>query len=103
MFDAYGKILTPFYDKVLNTHLPEKYRVPNITPYDGLRDPQNFLGQFQYNMINQYLNSVHMCKPFPEFLVDIARQCFDSLPPGSIGSYEDLMEAFKRRFFQRTK
>ncbi|MEJ1821116.1 retrotransposon gag family protein, partial [Escherichia coli] len=102
-FDGYGKIVTPFSNRILNTSLPDKYRVPSIAPYDGLRDPQNFLSQFQYNMINQRLSSVHMCKLFPELLVDNARRWFDSLPTGSIGSYRDLMAAFHRRFFQKAE
>lgn len=102
-FDRYGKIITPFSNEILDTPLPDKYRVPNIVPYDGLRDPHNFLSQFQYSMINQRLNTIHMCKLFPELLVDNARRWFYSLPSGSIRSYRDLMECFHRRFFQKAE
>lgn len=47
------------------------------------------------------MTDVHMCKLFPELLVDHARSWFDSLPSGSIGWYEELLDAFNQRFFQK--
>lgn len=52
IFDAHGRVLSPLSNEILNTPMPEKYKVPHITPYNGVGNPTNFLGQFKYNILN---------------------------------------------------
>ena len=49
--------------------------------------------------LNNVRPKVNKLQLFPFSLIDIAASWFDSLPYGSFNTWEELMEAYLRRFF----
>ena len=66
-------------------------------------DPNEHLGRFLRMTNTIKLNGVRpeviKLQLFPFSLRDIAATWFDSLPYGSVNTWEELMEAYLRRFF----
>ena len=66
-------------------------------------DPNEHLGRFlrmentvKLNGVNPDIINLHL---FPLSLRDVAISWFESMPYGSVGSWEELVEAFMERFF----
>ena len=66
-------------------------------------DPNEHLGRFMRMENTMKLNGVRpdviKLQLFPFALRDVAATWFDSLPVGSVNTWEELMEAFMSRFF----
>ena len=66
-------------------------------------DPNEHLGRFMRMANTMKLNGVRpdviKLQLFPFSLRDVAATWFDSLPVGSVNTWEDLVGAFMRRFF----
>ena len=66
-------------------------------------DPNEYLGRFMRMENTVKLNGVRpdviKLQLFPFSLRDVAATWFDSLPVGSVNTWEELVEAFMSRFF----
>ena len=69
-------------------------------------DPNEHLGRFlrmantmKLNGVNPYIIKLQL---FPFSLRDVAASWFESMPYGSIDSWEELVKAFMERFFPPT-
>lgn len=95
---------SPFAAHIVNFDSPDKFKLPDgLKLYNGDSDPRDFLHLFQSHMIFKKVPEPTMCNAFPLFLDGKARGWFQSLPAGSINSFEDLTRQFLGRFFQRKK
>ncbi|KAL4276740.1 hypothetical protein AHAS_Ahas20G0237400 [Arachis hypogaea] len=69
-----------------------------MTSYDGTSDPNHHLSNFRSRMYLTDTLDVVRCKAFPTTLTKAAIKWFDSLPPKSITSFDDLAKKFFVRF-----
>ena len=69
-------------------------------------DPNEHLGRFMRMVNTMKLNGVRLdvikLQLFPFSLRDVAATWFNSLPMGSVNTWEELVEAFMNRFFPPT-
>ena len=66
----------------------------NIKPYDGTTDPAVWIEDFILLIHMAHGDDLHAIKYLPLKLKGPARHWLNSLPKNSIGSWEDLEEAF---------
>nr|XP_025692712.1 uncharacterized protein LOC112794967 [Arachis hypogaea] len=78
----------------MKAKVPEDFKAPDIDPYDGASDPSHHLSYFRSRM---YLTEATRCKAFPTTLTKITIKWFNSLPPRSITSFDDLSKKFLAR------
>ncbi|XP_073018166.1 uncharacterized protein [Primulina eburnea] len=89
---------SPFSLAILEEGLPPNFRQSKVEEYDGHTDPEEHLGRFENTaLLHQYSDGVK-CRVCLGTLVRSAQQWFNSLPPNSIRSFEDLSAAFLHRF-----
>ncbi|XP_015947221.1 uncharacterized protein LOC107472184 [Arachis duranensis] len=69
-----------------------------MTLYDRASDPRHHLSNFKSRMYLIDASNATRCKAFPTTLTKTAIKSFDSLPPRSITSFEDLAKKFLARF-----
>ena len=96
---------SPFTAAVLECPVPSKFRLPQLKPFDGLRDPQDHLNTFKTTLgLQQPLDEI-LCRSFPTTLKGAAREWFTKLPTSSVNNFEQLSNAFLRHFIgeQRPK
>ncbi|XP_023880001.1 uncharacterized protein LOC111992366 [Quercus suber] len=96
---------SPFTPVVLECPLPSKFRLPQLEPFDGLKDPQDHLNTFRTTLGLQQPPDEILCRSFPTTLKGAAREWFTKLPTSSIDNFEQLSNAFLRHFIggQRPK
>ena len=68
--------------------LPQKFRMPQIESYDGVKDPLNHLETFKTLMYLQGVLDEIMCRAFPMTLKGLARIWFSRLTPNSINHFQ---------------
>ncbi|XP_015963927.1 uncharacterized protein LOC107487744 [Arachis duranensis] len=66
--------------------------------YDGTTDPKHHLSNFKSWMYLADASDATRCKAFPTTLTKAAMKWFDSLPPRSVTSFDDLLQKFLMRF-----
>ncbi|KAL4307414.1 hypothetical protein AHAS_Ahas16G0275900 [Arachis hypogaea] len=66
--------------------------------YDGTTDPKHHLSNFKSRMHLADASDATRCKAFPTTLTKVAMKWFDSLPPRSVTSFDDLWRKFLMRF-----
>ncbi|KAF5781273.1 hypothetical protein HanRHA438_Chr11g0494581 [Helianthus annuus] len=93
--------VSKFIRRITEAPLPPKLKLPsNLDEYDGTKDPEDHLQAFRgAGPVGQWSMPTR-CHMFVQTLTEGARLWFDSLPAGSIDSYEDLCEKFLRNFHQ---
>ena len=96
---------SPFTTAVLECPVPSKFRLPQLEPFDGLKDPQDHLNTFRTTLGLQQLPDEILCRSFPTTLKAAAREWFTKLLNSSIDNFEQLSNAFLRHFIggQRPK
>ncbi|XP_065618685.1 uncharacterized protein LOC136062902 [Quercus suber] len=96
---------SPFTTAVLDCPVPSKFRLPQLEPFDGLKDPQDHLNTFKTTLGLQQPPDEILCRSFPTTLKGAARELFTKLPTSSIDTFEQLSNAFLRHFIggQRLK
>nr|XP_023915565.1 uncharacterized protein LOC112027127 [Quercus suber] len=96
---------SPFTTGVLGCPVPLKFRLPQLEPFDGLKDPQDHLNTFKTTLGLQQTHNEILCRSFPTTFKRAAREWFTKLPTSSIDSFEQLSNAFLRHFIggQRPK
>ena len=78
--------------------LPQKFRMPQIESYDGVKDPLDPLETFKTLMHLQGVPDEIMCKAFPTTLKGPARIWFSRLMPSSINTFKELNAQFTSHF-----
>nr|XP_023871782.1 uncharacterized protein LOC111984380 [Quercus suber] len=96
---------SPFTPAVLECPVPSKFCLPQLEPFDGLKDPQDHLNAFKMTLGLQQPPDEILCRSFPTTLKGAAREWFTKLPTSSIDNFEQLSNAFLRHFIggQRPK
>ncbi|XP_023892540.1 uncharacterized protein LOC112004522 [Quercus suber] len=96
---------SPFTAAVLGCPIPSKFRLPQLEPFDGLKDPQDHLNTFKTTLGLQQPPDEILCRSFPTTFKGAAREWFTKLPTSSIDNFDQLSNAFLRHFIggQRPK
>ncbi|XP_023883677.1 uncharacterized protein LOC111995966 [Quercus suber] len=96
---------SPFIAAVLGCPVPSKFRLPQLEPFDGLKDPQDHLNTFKTTLGLQQPPDEILCRSFSTTFKGAAREWFTKLPTSSIDNFDQLSNAFLRHFIggQRPK
>ena len=89
---------SPFTAAVLECLVPSKFRLPQLEPFDGLKDPLDHLNTFKTTLGLQQPPDEILCCSFSITLKGVARKWFTKLPTSSIDSFEQLSSSFLRHF-----
>ena len=96
---------SPFTVAVQECPMPSKFRLPQLEPFDGLKDPLDHLNTFKTILGLQQPPDKILCCSFSTTLKGAAREWFNKLPTSSIDNFEQLSGSFVRHFIgeQRLK
>ncbi|KAD3337495.1 hypothetical protein E3N88_33015 [Mikania micrantha] len=95
---------TRFSARIANFAFPPKTKMPaNVKTYDGLGDPDDHLELFSGAATIERWCLPLWCHMFSQTLVGPARLWFNSLPDGSIDTFEDLSRKFLANFVQQKR
>lgn len=92
------KTIFPFTEDVTNICLPEKFKIPEISFYTGLKDPVEHLDNFRAHMGLHRTREMVACRAFPLTLSGNACDWFRKLPLNSICHFDDLRRMFLTQF-----
>ena len=79
---------SPFTMAVLECPVLSKFRLPQLEPFNGLKDPQDHLNTFKMTLGLQQPPDEILCRSFLTTLKGVAREWFTKLPTSSINSFE---------------
>ena len=96
--DLVNKTDSPFTIFVNSCLLPQKFRMPQIESYDGVKDSLDHLETFKTLMHLQWVLDEIMCRAFPTTLKGPARIWFSRLTPNSINTFKELNVQFTSHF-----
>ena len=101
--DAISKALqqifkSPFFRRINRARLPHWFSQPTFSIYNGRTDPIEHISHFNQKMAAHANNEALMCKVVPSNLGPMAMHWFDTLEEGLVGSFKELMRAFRARF-----
>ncbi|XP_072077934.1 uncharacterized protein [Arachis hypogaea] len=82
----------------MRAKVPRNFKSPDMDLYDGTIDPKHHLNNFKNQMYLADASDATHCKAFPTTLTKTAMKWFDSLPPRSVTSFDDLSRKFLMRF-----
>ncbi|XP_065625242.1 uncharacterized protein LOC136065655 [Quercus suber] len=91
---------SPFTTAVLDCPVLSKFRLPQLEPFDGLKNPQDHLNTFKMTLRLQQPPDEILCRSFPTTLKGAAQEWFTKLPTSSIDTFEQLSNAFLRHFIR---
>ena len=99
------KTNSPFTMVVLECSVPLKFHLPQLDPFDGLKDPLDHLNTFKTTLGLQQPPDEILCRSFPTTLKGATREWFTKLPTLPIDNFEQLGNSFLRHFIggQRPK
>ena len=89
---------SPFTTVVLECPVPSKFRLPQLKPFDGLKDPLEYLNTFKMTLGLQQPPNEILCRSLPTTLKGVAREWFTKLPTPSIDNFEQLGNFYLRHF-----
>ena len=92
--DLVNKTDSPFTILVNSCPLPQKFRMPQIESYNGVKDPLDHLETFKTLMHLQGVPDKIMCRAFPTTLRGATRIWFSRLTPNSINTFKELSAQF---------
>ena len=87
-----------FTDEVMEHQFPDGFKHMNIESYDGTTDPAVWIEDFLLHIHMAHGDDLHAIKYLPLKLKGPAWYWLNSLPKNSIGSWEDLEDAFRNNF-----
>ena len=87
-----------FIEEVLDHEFPQGFKPVNIEAYDGTTDPGVWIEDFILHIHMAHGDDLHAIKYLPLKLKGPARHWLKSLPENSIGSWEELEDAFRANF-----
>ena len=96
--DLVNKTNSPFTPSINAFPLPQKFRMPQIERYDGVKDPLDHLETFKTLMHLQGVPDKIMCRAFLTTLKGPARIWFSRLTPSSINTFKELSAQFTSHF-----
>ncbi|XP_050242528.1 uncharacterized protein LOC126691547 [Quercus robur] len=96
--DLVNRTDSPFTASVNSFPLPQKFRMPQIESYDGVKDPLDHLETFKTLMHLQGVPDEIMCRVFPTTLKGPAKVWFSRLTPNSINTFKELSALFTSHF-----
>ena len=88
--DLVNRTDSPFTIQVNSCPLPQKFRMPQVESYDGVKDPLDHLETFKTLMHLQGVPDEIMCRAFPTMLKGLTRIWFSRLTPNSISTFKEL-------------
>ena len=88
--DLVNRTNSPFTTFINSFPLPQKFCMPQIESYDGVKDPLDHLETFKTLMHLQGVPVEIMCRAFPTILKGPARVWFSRLIPSSINTFKEL-------------
>ena len=88
--DLVNRTNSSFTTSINSFSLPQKFRMPQIESYDGVKDPLDHLETFKTLMHLQGVPDEIMCRAFPTTLKGPARVWFSRLTPSSINTFKEL-------------
>ena len=89
---------SPFTMAVLECPVPFKFCLPQLEPFDGLKDPLDHLNTFKTTLgLQQPLDEI-LCCSFLTTLEEAAKEWFIKLPILSIDNFEQLGNSFLCHF-----
>nr|XP_023911602.1 uncharacterized protein LOC112023219 [Quercus suber] len=89
---------SPFTAPVLECPVLSKFHLPQLEPFDRLKDPPDHLNTFKTTLgLQQPLDEI-LCPFFPTTLKGVIREWFTKLPTSSIDSFEQLGNCFLHQF-----
>ena len=89
---------SPFTTAVMECPVLSKFRLPQLEPFDGLKDPQDHLNTFKTTQgLQQSLDEI-LCRSFPITLKGATREWFTKLPTSSVDNFKQLNNAFLCHF-----
>lgn len=88
----------PFTEEVMEVEVPQKFKVPTFTPYDGKKDPVQHLNAYKSWMDFQGFSDAIRCRAFFFTLTGSAKHWFERLKRRSISSFNELARAFLAQF-----
>ena len=83
-----------FIDEVMQHQFPEGFKLVNIKAYDGTTYPALWIEDFLLHIHMAHGDDLHAIKYLSLKLKGPARHWLKGLPESSIGSWEDLEDAF---------
>ena len=89
---------SPFTAEVLHFPLPEKFRIPQVEAFDGVRDPVDHLNTYKNQMELHGYQDPMRYRAFAITLKGPALAWFNRLPLSSISSFRELSIAFVSHF-----
>ena len=99
--DLVNKTDSPFTPSINSFPLPQKFRMPQIESYDGVKDPLDHLETFKTLMHLQGVPNEIMCRAFPTTLKGPTRIWFSRLTPSSISTFKELSAQFTSHCIER--
>ena len=96
--DLVNKTDSLFTLSVKSFPLPQKFCIPQIESYNGVKDPLDHLETFKTLMHLQGVPDEIMCRTFPTTLKGPARIWFSRLTPSSINTFKELSAQFTSHF-----
>nr|XP_023894646.1 uncharacterized protein LOC112006593 [Quercus suber] len=94
---------SPFTATVQECPVPSKLRLPQLEPFNGLKDPLDHLNTFKTTLGLQQPPDEILCRSFPTTLKGAAREWFTKLPTSTIDNFEQLSSSFVRHFVGRQR
>ena len=94
---------SPFIVAVQECPVPSKFRLPQLEPFDGLKDPLDHLNTFKTTLGLQQPPDVILCRSFPTTFKGVTREWFNKLPTSSIDNFKQLSSSFVRHFVDRQR
>ena len=94
---------SPFSKEIEKAQLPERYTAPRFEIYNGRTDPVTHVGHYQQTMAVSRRNDPLMCRLFPSSLGEVAMRWFNQLGRRTIGSWDQMAEAFVARFITNSR
>ena len=89
---------SPFTVAVQECLVPSKFRLPQLEPFNGLKEPLDHLNMFKTTLGLQQPPNEILCRSFPTTLKGAAREWFNKLSTSSIDNFEQLSGSFVRHF-----
>ena len=89
---------SPFTVAVQECPVPSKFRLAQLEPFDGLKDPLDHLNTFKTTLGLQQPPGEILCRSFPITLKGAGWEWFNKLPTSSIDTFEQLSGSFVCHF-----
>ncbi|KAL0394775.1 UNVERIFIED_CONTAM: hypothetical protein Slati_4443700 [Sesamum latifolium] len=89
---------SPFATHILAEAIQPGVKIPNISEYDGTKDPQDHLDRFLAKADLLDISDAAYCKIFRTTFAGKAMVWFNQLPIGTIDSFEQLSQRFLHHF-----